>query len=197
MSLLSKLEAKEPLVILVTGAAGQIAYSLLFLLARGLAFGADQPVSLHLLEVPAALPRLAATVLELDDCACPLLRRVLVTSDLAAACAGVDIALLVGAKPRGPGEERADLLKANAAIFSAAGAALAAGAARHCRVLVVGNPANTNALLAARAAAPALPPEHFTALTRLDQNRAAAELARVAGGSPADVEGVYIWGNHS
>ena len=196
-SLLEKLDAGEVITCLVTGAAGQIAYSLLPLICRGALLGAGVRVKLHLLEVAAALPRLAGVVMELEDLASPLQAGVLATADEAAAFAGADVALLLGAKPRGPGEERSDLLKANAAIFAKAGALLASAAAPDVKVLVVGNPANTNALIAATAASGRVPGANFTALTRLDQNRATALLARHVGVAPDAVRGVAIWGNHS
>jgi malate dehydrogenase len=196
-TLLSKLDSGAEVTVLVTGAAGQIAYSLLPLISTGGLLGPLTRVRLHLFDVAASLPKLAGVVMELEDLASPLLASVLATADEAAAYAGVDVALLLGAKPRGPGEERSALLAANAAIFRAAGAALAAHASRDVRVLVVGNPANTNALIAARAAAPALPARHFTALTRLDANRATSALARRLGAVPSALQGVTVWGNHS
>jgi malate dehydrogenase len=185
-----------PVTVLVTGAAGMIAYSLVFLAASGAMFGAGRRVVLHLLDLPACSERLEALVMELEDCAYPLLAGLVATTDYAVAFAGVDYALLVGSRPRTPGMERKDLLAANAAIFRGQGEALDRHAKRSVRVLCVGNPANTNALIAARAA-PGLPPTAFTALTRLDHNRATALLARRLGANPGDVKGVVIWGNHS
>ena len=186
----------------VTGAGGQIGYALLFRIISGQLLGPDTPVNLRLLEIPQGLKAAEGTALELSDAASPLLGTVTVTDDAAVAFEGVNVALLVGSRPRGPGMERADLLAANGRIFGPQGAALNAGAADDVRVLVVGNPANTNALIA-RNHAPDIPAERFTAMTRLDHNRALAQLAlrltdalahRV---SVADLHGVTIWGNHS
>ncbi len=182
--------------IAVTGGAGQIAYNLLFRIASGEMLGVDQPVALHILEVPQALDALKGVVMELQDCAFPLLEEVVIGSDPHKVFKGVDLALLVGAKPRGPGMERKDLLEGNAKIFVEQGKALNAVASRDVRVLVVGNPCNTNALICAKNA-PDLPPEHFFAMTRLDENRAAIQLALKAGVPVRDVTNVAIWGNHS
>jgi malate dehydrogenase len=187
---------KQPMNIAITGAAGQIGYALAFRVASGQMLGADQPVNLHLLEISAALPGLQGVVMELNDCAFPTLNRVLATDDAQLAFRDCHAALLVGARPRGPGMERKDLLLANAQIFSAQGKALNAVADRGVRVLVVGNPANTNALIA-RANAPQLPAANFTAMTRLDHNRALAQLAAKTGTHVTDIRRMTIWGNHS
>ncbi len=187
---------KQPMNVAITGAAGQIGYALAFRVASGQMLGADQPVNLHLLEISAALPGLQGVVMELNDCAFPTLNRVLATDDAQVAFRDCHAALLVGARPRGPGMERKDLLLANAQIFSAQGKALNAVADRGVRVLVVGNPANTNALIA-RANAPQLPAAHFTAMTRLDHNRALAQLADKTGTHVTDIRRMTIWGNHS
>eukprot|EP00741_Cyanophora_paradoxa_P015204 tig00020850_g14675.t1 len=187
---------KPPVRVLVTGAAGQIAYSLLPSIARGDMLGPDQPVILHLLDVPAAQDALAGVCMELQDLAYPLLAGLVPTSDLAVAFRDIDYALMLGAMPRKDGMERKDLLKANAGIFKEQGAALNAHAKRTVKVVVVGNPANTNALVMRRCA-PDVPSENFSALTRLDHNRAVAQLAARIGVSPGDVHGVCIWGNHS
>ncbi len=185
-----------PVRIAVTGAAGQIGYSLLFRIASGAVLGPDQPVILQLLEVTPALSALRGVVMELDDCAFPLLSGVVATDDANVAFADANIALLVGARPRSKGMERKDLLEANGAIFTVAGRALSDNAAKDIRVLVVGNPANTNALIAMHNA-PAIPAERFTAMTRLDQNRAKAQLAARSGRTVSDVTNMTIWGNHS
>lgn len=195
-TLLQKLDAKEPITVLVTGAAGQIAYSLIYLVARGALFGEAQRVNIHLLDIPPLAEKLDAIVMELDDCASPVVAKVVATTDYAVAFAGVDVALLVGARPRGPGMERKDLLAANAAIFKGQGEALERYASRDVKVLVVGNPANTNALIAAKFA-PSIPRANFTALTRLDQNRAKSAIAKRTGTAVDAVTGVIIWGNHS
>ncbi len=187
---------KQPMNVAITGAAGQIGYALAFRVASGQMLGAEQPVNLHLLEISAALPGLQGVVMELNDCAFPTLNRVLATDDAQVAFRDCHAALLVGARPRGPGMERKDLLLANAQIFSAQGKALNAVADRGVRVLVVGNPANTNALIA-RANAPQLPAAHFTAMTRLDHNRALAQLADKTGTHVTDIRRMTIWGNHS
>ena len=187
---------EPPLVVAVSGAAGQVAYALVFLIARGDMFGRARRVALRLLDVAPMAAKLEALVMELEDTAAPLLASVLATADYAAAFDGADAALLVGARPRGPGMARADLLAANAEIFRGQGAALDAHAKRSVKVLVVGNPANTNALVAARAA-PGLPRAAFTSLSRLDHNRATAMLARRIGANPGDVKNVIVWGNHS
>ena len=187
---------KQPVRIAVTGAAGQIGYALLFRIAAGDMLGKDQPVILHLLEITPALPALQGVVMELDDCAFPLLAGVVATDDANVAFKDVDYALLVGARPRGAGMERKDLLSANGAIFGPQGKALNAHAKRDVKVLVVGNPANTNALIA-QANAPDLDPSCFTAMVRLDHNRAMAQLARQANAHVNDVKRMIIWGNHS
>ncbi|MFO1506444.1 MAG: malate dehydrogenase [Lysobacterales bacterium] len=187
---------KPPVRVAVTGAAGQIGYALLFRIAAGDMLGPDQPVVLHLLEITPALPALHGVVMELDDCAFPLLAGVVATDNADVAFKDVDYALLVGARPRGPGMERKDLLSANGAIFGPQGKALNAHAKRDVKVLVVGNPANTNALIA-QANAPDLDPKCFTAMVRLDHNRAKALLAAKVGAHNRDVRRVIIWGNHS
>jgi malate dehydrogenase len=187
---------KPPVRVAVTGAAGQIGYALLFRIAAGDMLGADQPVILHLLEITPALPALNGVVMELDDCAFPLLAGVVATDDANVAFKDVDYALLVGARPRGAGMERKDLLSANGAIFGPQGKALNAHAKRDVKVLVVGNPANTNALIA-QANAPDLDPKCFTAMVRLDHNRAKAQLAAKTGAHNTDVAKMIIWGNHS
>jgi malate dehydrogenase len=189
---------KKPIRVAVTGAAGQIGYSLLFRIASGEMLGKDQPVSLQLLEIPdeKAQKALKGVMMEVDDCAFPLLVSQSAHSDPMTAFKDCDIALLVGARPRGPGMERKDLLTANGAIFTAQGKALDAVAARNVRVLVVGNPANTNALIAQKAA-PSLPAKNFTAMMRLDHNRAVSQLAAKLNVPVTDVKKVAIWGNHS
>ena len=187
---------KDPVRVTITGAAGQIGYALLFRVASGAMLGKDQPVILQLLEITPALGAVKGVVMELDDCAFPLLHDVTYTDDANVAFKDTDYALLVGSRPRGPGMERKDLLEANAAIFSAQGKALNDNASPDVKVLVVGNPANTNALIAQRNA-PDLDPRNFTAMTRLDHNRAMAQLAAKAGKHVSDVEGLCIWGNHS
>jgi malate dehydrogenase len=180
----------------VTGAAGQIGYSLLFRIASGSLLGPDQPVILHLLEITPALGALSGVVMELDDCAFPLVTSVVTTDDAHRAFDGVNVAMLVGSRPRTKGMERKDLLEANGAIFTVQGKALSAGAAPDVRVLVVGNPANTNCLIAMNNA-PGIPRERFTAMTRLDHNRAKAQVAAKTGAPVADVSRMTIWGNHS
>jgi len=187
---------KPPVRVAVTGAAGQIGYALLFRIAAGDMLGPDQPVILHLLEITPALPALNGVVMELDDCAFPLLAGVIATDDANVAFKDVDYVLLVGARPRGAGMERKDLLSANGAIFGPQGKALNAHAKRDVRVLVVGNPANTNALIA-QANAPDLDPKCFTAMVRLDHNRAKGQLAAKTGAHNTDVARMIIWGNHS
>ncbi len=187
---------KQPLNVAITGAAGQIGYALAFRVASGALFGTDQPVKLHLLEITPALPTLQGVVMELDDCAFPTLAKVIATDDARVAFKDCHAALLVGARPRGPGMERKDLLLANAQIFSAQGKALDAVASRDVRVLVVGNPANTNALIAMKNA-PSLKPQSFTAMTRLDHNRALSQLAAKTGSHVNDIQRMIIWGNHS
>lgn len=185
-----------PLRVAVTGAAGNIGYALAFRIANGDLFGPDQPVILQLLEITPALKALEGVAMELDDCAFPLLAGMVLSDDANVAFDGVNWALLVGARPRSKGMERSDLLSANAAIFSVQGKALNARAAPDIRVLVVGNPANTNALIAQRSA-PDVPAGRFTAMTRLDHNRAMAQLALKAGAPVSAVKKVTIWGNHS
>jgi malate dehydrogenase len=187
---------KKPVRVVVTGAAGQIGYALLFRIAAGDMLGKDQPVILHLLEITPALPALNGVVMELNDCAFPLLAGAVATDDLSVAFKDVDYALLVGARPRGPGMERKDLLEANGAIFSPQGKALNDHAKRSVKVLVVGNPANTNALIAQQNA-PDLDPKCFTAMVRLDHNRALSQLAEKTGAHTTDIRKVTIWGNHS
>ena len=187
---------KAPVRVAVTGAAGQISYSLLFRIAAGEMLGADQPVILQLLEITPALGALAGTVMEIEDCAFPLVAGIVQTDDANVAFKDADYCLLVGARPRGPGMERKDLLEANAAIFSAQGKAINDNASKDVKVLVVGNPANTNALIAYRNA-PDLKPGQFTAMTRLDHNRSMAQLANKTGKHSTDVESMIIWGNHS
>ncbi len=187
---------KNPVNVAITGAAGQIGYALAFRIASGQMLGADQPINLHLLEITPALGALQGVVMELNDCAFPTLNKIVATDDAKVAFKDCDVAMLVGARPRGPGMERKDLLLANAQIFSAQGKALDAVAKRDVRVLVVGNPANTNALIAQRNA-PGLNPANFTAMVRLDHNRAAAQLAEKTGQHVTKVQRVTIWGNHS
>jgi len=186
----------KPVKVAVTGAAGQIGYSLLFRIASGALLGPDTPVELRLLEITPALDSLRGVAMELEDCAFPLLTGVVQTDDANLAFEGVNIALLVGSRPRTKGMERSDLLSANGAIFTAQGRALAAGAADDVKVLVVGNPANTNALIAMRNAE-GIAPERFTAMTRLDHNRAIGQLAAKTGATVNDIRKVTIWGNHS
>ncbi|MGO1974052.1 MAG: malate dehydrogenase [Propionibacteriaceae bacterium] len=188
--------SNAPVKIAVTGAAGQIGYSLLFRIASGGIFGPDQSVELRLLEITPALKALEGVVMELDDCAFPLLAGVQTGDDADTVFDGVNLALLVGARPRSKGMERGDLLEANGAIFTAQGKALNSRAADDIRVLVTGNPANTNALIAQRNA-PDIPAERFNALTRLDHNRAKAQLAAKAGVTVNDIAQLTIWGNHS
>ena len=186
----------SPVKVAVTGAAGQIGYSLLFRLASGGLLGADRPIELRLLEIEPALKTLEGVVMELDDCAFPTLAGVRIGSDPTQVFDGVNLALLVGARPRGPGMERSDLLEANGAIFTTQGKALNAVAADDVRIGVTGNPANTNALIA-MTNAPDIPRERFSALTRLDHNRAISQLAAKAGAAVTDVTRMTIWGNHS
>ncbi|MBK6279936.1 MAG: malate dehydrogenase [Gammaproteobacteria bacterium] len=187
---------KKPVRVTVTGAAGQISYSLLFRIASGAMLGPDQPVILHMLEITPALGALQGVAMELEDCAFPLLAGTVCTDKPEEAFADAQYALLVGARPRGPGMERKDLLEANAAIFSVQGKAINAAAARDIRILVVGNPANTNALIAQRNA-PDINPRQFTAMTRLDHNRAITQLANKTGNPITAVTHMTIWGNHS
>ncbi|MDP1690631.1 MAG: malate dehydrogenase [Burkholderiaceae bacterium] len=190
--------SKKPVRVAVTGAAGQIGYALLFRIAAGEMLGKDQPVILQLLEIPdeKAQNALKGVMMELEDCAFPLLAGMQAHSDPAAAFKDSDCALLVGARPRGPGMERKDLLSANAQIFTAQGKALNASASRNVRVLVVGNPANTNAYIAMKSA-PDLPRKNFTSMMRLDHNRALNQLAAKTGKAVADIEKLAVWGNHS
>ncbi|MGE2719011.1 malate dehydrogenase [Mycolicibacterium celeriflavum] len=185
-----------PLKVAVTGAAGQIGYSLLFRLASGSLLGPDRPIELRLLEIEPALKALEGVVMELDDCAFPLLAGVEIGADANKIFDGANLALLVGARPRGPGMERSDLLEANGAIFTAQGKALNSVAADDVRIGVTGNPANTNALIA-MTNAPDIPKERFSALTRLDHNRAISQLARKTGAKVTDIKKMTIWGNHS
>ena len=187
---------KTPVNVAITGAAGQIGYALAFRVASGQMLGPDQPVNLQLLEITAALPALSGVVMELNDCAFPTLNRVVAIDDARAAFRDCHVALLVGARPRGPGMERKDLLLANAQIFSAQGKALDAVADRGVRVLVVGNPANTNALIAMKNA-PGLAPGNFTAMVRLDHNRALSQLAEKTGSHVTHLKRMTVWGNHS
>src|ERR1700685_1966699 len=187
---------KQPLNVAITGAAGQIGYALAFRVASGAMLGADQPINLHLLEITQALPTLGGVAMELNDCAFPTLNKVVVSDDARVAFRDCQVALLVGARPRGPGMERKDLLLANAQIFSTQGKALDAVADRALRVLVVGNPANTNALIASRNA-PGLDRRNFTAMTRLDHNRALSQLSQKTGVHVNDIQRLTIWGNHS
>lgn len=186
----------SPVRVTVTGAAGQISYSLLFRIAAGEMLGPDQPVILQMLEITPALEALKGVAMELEDCAFPLLAGMVCTDDASEAFKDSDYALLVGARPRGPGMERKDLLEANAAIFSAQGKALNDNASREIKVLVVGNPANTNALITQRNA-PDIDPRQFTAMTRLDHNRAMSQIANKTGSTINDVTHMTIWGNHS
>ena len=186
----------QPIRIAVTGAGGQIGYATIFRLASGAVFGPDQPVSLSLLEITPALPSLHGTIMELDDCAFPLVHDIVATSDLKTAFDGASWALLVGSIPRKAGMERGDLLNVNGGIFKPQGRAIAEQAASDVRILVVGNPCNTNCLIA-RSNAPEVPAERWFAMTRLDENRAKAQLAAKAGVQVGEVSNVGIWGNHS
>ncbi len=190
--------SKSPMRVAVTGAAGQIGYSLLFRIANGDMLGKDQPVILQLLEIPdeKAQKALKGVMMEIDDCAFPLLAGMSAHSDPMTAFKDIDVALLVGARPRGPGMERKDLLEANAQIFTVQGKALDAVASRNVKVLVVGNPANTNAYIAMKSA-PSLPAKNFTAMLRLDHNRALSQVAAKVGKAVADIEKLCVWGNHS
>ena len=187
---------QSPVRVTVTGAAGQISYSLLFRIAAGEMLGPNQPVILQMLEITPALEALRGVAMELDDCAFPLLAGMICTDNADEAFKDTDYALLVGARPRGPGMERKDLLEANAAIFSAQGQAIDKVAAKSIKVLVVGNPANTNALIAQRNA-PSINPRQFTAMTRLDHNRSMTQIAQKTNKSINDVKRMTIWGNHS
>jgi malate dehydrogenase len=188
--------AETPVKVTVTGAAGQIGYALLFRVASGQMLGDDTPVELDLLEIPDAIKAAEGTAMELDDCAFPLLSRIDIHDDPKAAFEGTNIALLVGARPRGKGMERSDLLEANGAIFKPQGEAINAGAADDVRVLVVGNPANTNCLIA-KSNAPDVPPERFTAMMRLDHNRAISQLANKLAVPVTSIKRMTTWGNHS
>jgi malate dehydrogenase len=188
--------ARTPVTVTVTGAAGQIGYALLFRVASGQLLGPDVPVALRLLEIEPALKAAAGTAMELDDGAFPLLAGIEVTADVKAAFEGVNVALLVGARPRSAGMERGDLLEANGGIFKPQGEAINAGAADDVRILVVGNPANTNALIA-QSHAPDVPADRFTAMTRLDHNRAMSQLSKKTGAPVSDITQLTIWGNHS
>ena len=187
---------KKPVTVTITGAAGNIGYALAFRVASGQMLGADQPINLNLLEIPAAAAAVQGVLMELNDCAFPLLHKVTAGHDPAVAFRDCNFAMLVGARPRGPGMERKDLLLENAKIFSVQGKALDAVASRDVRVLVVGNPANTNSLIAQRNA-PSLPRNRFTAMTRLDHNRGLAQLTEKTGAALTQVKKVIIWGNHS
>ncbi len=187
---------KSPVRVTVTGAAGQIGYALLFRIASGSMLGHDQPVILQLLDITPAMEALNGVKMELDDCAFPLLSGVICTDDPEVAFKDCDYALLVGARPRGPGMERKDLLEANAAIFGVQGKTINAVASRNIKVLVVGNPANTNALITQRNA-PDIDPRQFTAMTRLDHNRSVTQLAQQTGTTVNDIRQMIIWGNHS
>ena len=188
--------SNTPVQVAVTGAAGQIGYSLLFRIASGALLGPDTPIALRLLEITPALKQAEGVAMELDDCAFPLLSSIDISDDANAAFDGANIAMLVGSRPRTKGMERADLLAANGAIFTVQGKALSESAADDIRVLVVGNPANTNALIAMNNA-PDIPRERFTAMTRLDHNRAMAQLAKKTGTTVQDIKKMTIWGNHS
>ncbi|HSL39308.1 MAG TPA: malate dehydrogenase [Desulforhopalus sp.] len=187
---------KSPVRVAITGAAGQISYSLIFRIAAGDMLGKDQPVILQLLEIPPAMNALAGVVMELNDCAFPLVDGIVTTDDPNVAFKDADFALLVGSRPRGPGMERSDLLKANGAIFTVQGKALNDHASREVKVLVVGNPANTNALIAMKNA-PDLNPRNFTSMMRLDHNRAMSQIAEKVGSHSTRVEKMVVWGNHS
>ncbi len=191
-----KQKSKPPVRVAITGAAGQIGYQLAFRIASGQLFGPDQPIVLQLLEITPALPALNGVAMELDDCAFDTLQSIVVSDRADVAFRDINYGLLVGARPRGPGMERKDLLLANAQIFSAQGKALAEAADKRVKILVVGNPANTNALIA-RHNAKGLDPRNFTAMTRLDHNRAKAQLAAKASVHVSDIKGAIIWGNHS
>jgi len=194
---MSLADRQEPIRVAVTGAAGNIGYALIYRIASGCVFGPNTPVILQLLDLPSEVSKLKGTQMELDDCAFPNLKGVVVTDNPEVAFEGVDWALLVGAKPRGPGMERADLLKDNGAIFTVQGKALnKVGKGKDTRVVVVGNPANTNAMIAQRSA-PNIPPENFAAMTKLDHNRGLAQLGLKLNVLPRDIHKFVIWGNHS
>ena len=186
---------KTPVSVTVTGAAGQIGYSLLFRIANGDMLGNDQPVILRLLEMPQAMPALEGVAMELDDCAFPLLTKIEMTEDPNIAFQEADIALLVGARPRGKGMERKDLLEANGKIFTIQGKAINDFAKTSVKVLAVGNPANTNAYITMKSA-PNIPSQNFTAMMRLDHNRALSKLAEKTGASVTEIENLVVWGNH-
>lgn len=192
----SSAATKAPMKVAVTGSAGQIGYALLYRIASGALLGPDQPVILHCLELPPAMNALKGVAMELEDCAFPLLKGIVQTDNIEKGFEDIDVALLVGAKPRGPGMERADLLKDNGKIFTGQGKALNKFAKKSVRVLLVGNPANTNCLIAA-SNAPDIPPENFTAMTRLDHNRALAQIVNKTKCDLSEIEKVAIWGNHS
>ncbi len=187
---------KDPVRVAITGAAGQIGYQLLFRIAAGDMLGLDQPIILQLLEIPPAMGAVSGVVMELEDCAFPLLQGIIASDDANVAFKDADYALLVGARPRGPGMERSDLLTANGAIFTGQGKAINDHANKSIKVLVVGNPANTNAMIAMESA-PDIDPKQFTAMTRLDHNRAMGQLAAKTGKQTNDVANMTIWGNHS
>ncbi|MCK5522461.1 MAG: malate dehydrogenase [Thiomargarita sp.] len=187
---------KKPVRVAISGGAGQIAYSLIFRVASGEMLGPDQPIILQMLEVPAALETLKGVLMEVDDCAYPLLQDITMTDDPNVAFSEVDYALLIGAAPRGPGMERSDLLKSNGEIFKVQGKALNDHASRDVKVLVVGNPANTNAYITMQSA-PDLNPKQFTSMTRLDHNRAISQLAAKTGSNVTDIKKMVVWGNHS
>ena len=187
---------KTPVRVAITGVAGQICYSIIFRIASGSMLGSDQPVIFQLLEIPSALEALKGTVMELNDCAFPLVAGVVATDDANVAFKDADYAILVGSRPRGPGMERSDLLEGNAAIFSAQGRALNDNASREVKILVVGNPANTNALITLRNA-PDLDPRNITSMMRLDHNRALSQLVEKTGARLGDIEKMVLWGNHS
>lgn len=187
---------KKPIRIAITGAAGQIGYALLFRIASGAVFGPDQPVKLNLIEIPNALDRLKGVIMELDDCAFPLLEEIVATTDLGEGFANVNWALLVGSVPRSKGMERNDLLNINGSIFTAQGKAIEANAASDVRILVIGNPCNTNCLIAMENA-PSIPKDRWFAMTMLDENRAKAQLAEKANQPIASISNMTIWGNHS
>jgi len=193
---MQEIKMTTPVHVAVTGAAGQISYSLLFRIASGDFLGKEQPIVLHLLEITPALGALEGVAMELNDCAFPLLEGIVMSDDPVVAFKDIDYAFLVGARPRGPGMERKDLLEANAEIFSGQGKALNEVAKKGVKVLVVGNPANTNALIAMKNA-PDLDPRNFTAMTRLDHNRALSQLAEKCGTQTTDIKNMIIWGNHS
>jgi len=187
---------KKPIKVTVTGAAGNIGYALIFMIAQGRMFGPNQPIDIYIFELPTSEKAVHGVMMELRDCAFPLVRKLVGTLDLKEAFSGCDAAILVGAKPRGPGMERKDLLSQNSKIFEVQGKALNDYASRDCKVLVVGNPANTNAMIA-MVNAPNIPKENFTALTRLDHNRAISQLSERLHVGPEGFRNVIIWGNHS